>query len=69
MINGRSMLRLVTFAALLVAAALPYAQESVMVKCENGYCIIKESDLDHVQQVIYALLEKIEELKGKTGCS
>jgi len=69
MINGRSMLRLITFAALLVAAALLYAQSEVSIHCQDGWCIMKEADVDRIQAVINALVERIEELKGKSGCT
>ncbi len=61
------MLLALLIVVLIVASA--YAQTEFMVSCQDGFCIMRESDLERLQQIINALVNRIEELKDKTGCS
>lgn len=51
----------------LVAAA--FAQTEFMVRCQDGYCIMREADLVKLQQVINALVERIHQLQDRGSCS
>ena len=46
-----------------------YAQTEFMVACQNGICQIKESDLVKLQQIINALVDKLEQLQARGGCT
>jgi hypothetical protein len=54
---------------LLFLAGIAWGQTEFAVQCKDGICSMKESDLDKLQFIINALVEKITELKGKTGCT
>lgn len=51
----------------VVAAA--YAQTEFMVRCQDGYCIMREADLMQLQKIVNALVERINELQERGSCS
>lgn len=53
----------------LLFASVAIAQTEFQVRCENGYCIMRESDLVRLQSVINALVNRIHELQERGGCS
>ena len=57
---------LVVFA---LCVAVAYAQTEFAVQCENGLCVLRESDLMKLQQIINALVDRIQELQDKGGCT
>ena len=54
---------------LLLVVAAVYGQTEFQVRCENGYCTMREVDLDRLQQIINAMVNRIQELQAKTGCT
>jgi len=54
---------------LIVAISYVYAQEEFAVVCRDGFCTMKESDLDRLQSIINAMVDRILELQAKTGCT
>lgn len=62
--------RLIVWGVLLLLIAVTvYAQTEFPVACEKGICHMREADLEKLQQIINALVNKIVELQGKTGCT
>ena len=51
-----------------VVVAVVYAQTEFQVACQNGICQMRESDLIKLQQIINALVDRIQELQAKDGC-
>ena len=54
---------------LFLVVAVVYAQSEFPVACSNGYCTMREADLDRLQQIINAMVDKINELQAKTNCT
>lgn len=62
--------RLLVFGSLLFLVVVAvYAQTEFQVTCENGWCKMKEADMDKLQTIIEMMANKIMELKATTGCS
>lgn len=59
----------VGFFLFLIVFVLAYGQTEIQVGCKDGICYMKESDLDKLQQIVNALINKIQELEGKSGCT
>lgn len=62
----KMLLALVLF---VLVVAVAYAQTEFMVQCDKGICLIKESDLMKLQNVINALVDRVEQLQARSGCS
>ena len=62
----KMLLALVLFVLLMAVA---YAQTEFHVSCANGICQIREADLMRVQAIINALVERLEQLQARGGCS
>lgn len=43
-------------------------QVEFTVRCEGGVCQIREADLVRIQQIVNALVQRVEELQAKSGC-
>ena len=54
---------------LLLVVAAVYGQSEFQVVCQNGICQMREVDLDRLQQIINAMVNKIQELQAKTNCT
>jgi hypothetical protein len=61
-------IRILVLLVLLAVVGLALGQTEFIVACQNGICQMKESDLEKLQLIINALVEKIHELQGKSGC-
>jgi hypothetical protein len=61
-------LRLLALFALLAFVGFAFAQTEFQVVCSEGICQMRESDLEKLQAIINALVERIYELQGKSGC-
>ena len=62
-------LRLLALFALLAFVGFAFAQTEFQVVCSEGICQMRESDLEKLQAIINALVERIYELQGKSGCT
>ena len=62
-----SMLLALVLFVLVVAVA--YAQTEFAVMCQNGYCTMREADLVKLQSIINALVDRLEQLQARGGCS
>lgn len=60
---------LLALVAFVLIVAVAYAQTEFMVACQNGICQIKESDLMKLQGVINALVDRLEQLQARGGCT
>ena len=60
---------LLALVAFVLIVAVAYAQTEFMVACQNGICQIKESDLMKLQGVINALVDLLEQLQERGGCT
>ena len=63
-------IRLIVLGALLffvIVAA--YGQTQFPVACRDGYCTMREADLERLQAIINAMVERIQDLQAKTGCT
>ena len=61
---------------LLFWAMASQAQTQFQMACDQGYCVMRESDVDRLQATINAIVKRMEELieenrslKERTGCS
>ncbi len=54
--------------AILWQARPAFPQGQFRLQCENGVCTISEADVDRLQLLINALVNRILELQDKTGC-
>lgn len=53
----------------LILVGVVYAQSEFQVTCENGICRMREADLDRLQEIITAMVNRIQELQAKTNCT
>ncbi len=60
---------LLALVLLVLVVAIAYAQTEFQVVCQNGLCTMRETDLERLQEIINALVNRIQELQGKSGCS
>jgi len=54
---------------LAILSSPSYPQTEFRVQCDRGLCVIREQDLVRIQQIIEALVARIEELQARSGCS
>ena len=54
---------------LFIVAAVAYGQTQFPVACRDGYCTMREADLERLQAIINAMVERIQELQAKTNCT
>ena len=62
----KMLLALVVF---VLIVAIAYAQTEFHVACANGVCQIKESDLMRLQAIINSLVDRLEQLQARGGCT
>jgi hypothetical protein len=62
-------IRILVLLVLLAVVGLALGQTEFVVACKDGICQMKESDLEKLQYIINALVERIQDLQGKSGCT
>jgi len=60
---------LALLALLFIVAAVAYGQTQFPVACRDGYCTMREADLERLQAIINAMVDRIQELQAKTNCT
>lgn len=63
-------IRVIIFVLLFILVVLvAYGQTQFQVACKDGWCAMRETDLERLQAIINAMVERIQELQAKTNCT
>ena len=54
---------------IVLVVAVTHAQTSFPLTCQEGLCVIRESDVEKLQKLIDFMARRIQELQDRSGCS